>query len=982
MRQSPTLAEWWVRIESVPILPFVEALGVTRNPIRRLLCLRRGSPHLALLALWVGLAAGCGDDAQVPRTTGRPGDATAETAVPARDSGGDVRPEVAPADIAPGDGSTDGGAGTGLDGAAGDSAIGAGGAGGAGGGGGTAGAGGNGGTGGSQPIDAPIVIETAPEVPSACTSTCRADEVGSHCRDNKTVATCTASGACFVSSGGTSCTGVKVCGGTPGAAACVCPTAAATPAAGEGCPSMGAKACGGTAILTCSVDLSGSGCLVWTKSQECADMGLACAEVGGAQICRCPAASATELSVDPVAGVDSGPLTPTGAAMPAGCRFKTIARALTEAGSRSLRIVARSATRPATFDAEAFPLRIPAGVTLSTEDANLDPASFRLVYRSPTGPAEAMVVLGAGAGLEGFTLDNPLAPVPAAVLATAGQVTVRGVKTNVAGAGRFVRAISIGSDALPNVSALVEKVTIAKADIGLFVGSVAAAATTARTLAVEDANIGIEIAAGIVAVETASLTKSASGLLGQGMKLRGGATPVRLTGSGLVIRNPTRLGVELVGPAGAMAPQLTLTGGEISGAGENGLTIDNAVASLTGTNVRGNTGWGIEASGAATDVTLGVGTKVDANRYGGIYASTGAKVTGTGISASSNVVGDGRLTDGVRVAGGTVVLHDSTLDDNEGRAIAINGGSAVIDQGSRMRGNGRNGGSSSIRHQAGNLTIGGTEGGIVELSGSGRHGIYVWTDEGVGAGQVNVIRTKISGHAANGILVDVVEAGAYATVSITDSEISGNDSNGLRIDRARADGSSMGVKLLRTTVSGNGIAGNDGRGIWVQGLGNVELAVEASTIRNNRGPGVYLEQGTGAVVASSFSGNEVSGNNTGREGSVAGVHFVTASTLRSFRGNRVFANLGHQVGFSARPNGGASWTLGGAACDASANRIHCYAGTSGVYLSGSAAIQVDARSTSWQNASPSEGTDWARSGASAGTVMTSSACGAAGVACP
>ncbi|HEY0714583.1 MAG TPA: hypothetical protein VGF45_17995, partial [Polyangia bacterium] len=248
------------------------------------------------------------------------------------------------------------------------------------------------------PADVPAPIDLSPSETDACSSSCSASQLGSFCANDKAVATCRAEGGCFVASPAMACPGIKTCGGAAGAAACLCPAAGAN--LGAGCATEGTRVCGNNAVLACTGDPAGSGCLVWAKIEDCAG-GSACVVTGGVAACGGCGAPTTEISVDPVAGNDApaGGTTPTGAANPPACRFKSLARALAAAAPGKLRVVVRGATKPVRFDGEALPVVVPAGVRLSSEDPGLDPAQVRLVVR---GPLEAAVALGDGATIEGF----------------------------------------------------------------------------------------------------------------------------------------------------------------------------------------------------------------------------------------------------------------------------------------------------------------------------------------------------------------------------------------------------------------------------------------------------------------------------------------------------------------------------------------------------------------------------------------------------
>jgi hypothetical protein len=104
--------------------------------------------------------------------------------------------------------------------------------------------------------------------------------------------------------------------------------------------------------------------------------------------------------VDPTAGSDeeaSGFL-PTGVEDPPHCRFRTIGHALSRVGAAG-RVVAQSETLPATFDAETFPLEVPADVTLTAGLAAWKKGDYRILYNgSSAGITFAPGIAGAFIG--------------------------------------------------------------------------------------------------------------------------------------------------------------------------------------------------------------------------------------------------------------------------------------------------------------------------------------------------------------------------------------------------------------------------------------------------------------------------------------------------------------------------------------------------------------------------------------------------------
>src|SRR5207248_1820352 len=102
---------------------------------------------------------------------------------------------------------------------------------------------------------------------------------------------------------------------------------------------------------------------------HCGTGGLTCGtKAGTTPACQCPENAGTDVYVDPTAGSDTASgVFPTGIQSPAACRYASITKALSVVGSPG-RIVADSATLPATFTGETFPMTIPASVTLTTAD--------------------------------------------------------------------------------------------------------------------------------------------------------------------------------------------------------------------------------------------------------------------------------------------------------------------------------------------------------------------------------------------------------------------------------------------------------------------------------------------------------------------------------------------------------------------------------------------------------------------------------------
>lgn len=767
-----------------------------------------------------------------------------------------------------------------------------------------------------------LAPDLAPDLPPDgpdCTSTCTAADQETYCKDAKTSASCLAlpGTACLVSRFPTACVGAKICERVGAVASCVCPAVVATAAVGGGCATAGARICAGNTALACTAEAA-SGCLLWTLAEDCG--ALACDTAGGTAGCPCAPAPADAVHVDPVAGGGSAGRAATGAASPPSCRFKTLTEALAATGGTRTRVVASTATLPGSFAAETFPLTIPAGITVTTAASTPDPAGYEIVFAGTSAAtAEAAVILNAGASLVGFTVKNGGGAAPAAAIAcTTGAASLRAVRLLGTGGGTAMR-LGLAAGADPS----------------------GACELTAQDLTIDGFDGGVR-------------------------------AQRKLTATNLVIRNSKHIGLYLPQATGS-DPDVTLTGGEITSSGEAGIAQETGSLAVTGTNVHGNTARGLEVEGDGV-ATLGPGSKFDANRTGGLRVAGSATVTGTGISASGNTMSSGGLNDGVRVEGGTLTLHQATIDNNEGRGLGMEGGTAVIDDGSLLRNNGRNSGASAIRYKQGNLTLGGATGAVVKISGSARHGLYVWTDSGAGTGSVDIQRTEFSGNDGAGVWVDFLAAGAQGTFVMRASQVFDNVGQGVRVERAPAVGGMPGVLIDGCDIRDNGKTdAQEAPGFSIFAVGDVVATVINNQIHGNRATGVLVEQFSG-TASLTLDGNDIYANNVVSDLPVGGVMFGTASTLTSFRANKVHGNQGDEVGFAAPANTGAAWTLGSGACDPGSNQIYCYgAGDVGIRISGATAATVNAAGTAFQSATPALGTDWTVSGG-AHVVNAAGAC--------
>ena len=84
-----------------------------------------------------------------------------------------------------------------------------------------------------------------------------------------------------------------------------------------------------------------------------------------------------------------GGVFPTGIQSPAACRYASLTNGLTKVGAPG-RVIAISASLPATFGGETFPLNVPAGVTVMTADATFNTTDYAIDF---SGGSSYAVVL-------------------------------------------------------------------------------------------------------------------------------------------------------------------------------------------------------------------------------------------------------------------------------------------------------------------------------------------------------------------------------------------------------------------------------------------------------------------------------------------------------------------------------------------------------------------------------------------------------------
>jgi hypothetical protein len=733
-----------------------------------------------------------------------------------------------------------------------------------------------------------------PNAACACDNDPHCSGTNSYCMNASTVATCgsdTNQPACNVVVATHACGGSSACVG----GACVCPSAGTT--AGTGCATPNATLCAGTDVLTCVTESGSSGCNIWQASTHCGTGGLTCGtKAGGVPACQCPENSGTDVYVDPAAGSDVATgLFPTGAQNPPACRFATLSNGLSKVGSPG-RVVAISATVPATFGGETFPLIVPAGVSLITADATPNSSDYVIAYSGGVG---GVVTLGDGSLVRGFSIDAT-GGAGSLVSCTHGAITLDTVLLS--GGGVVADGLEVGS----TCSATLQSVSI------------------------------VDFAATALSVSTSGSVNVTGGLLSASL-IGLSQTSGTVTASGLAVQSNGQYGIRLSGGT----PSLTISGQSVvnnNGTTGNfaGISVAKGTLSVTNTQVAGNGGAGLElaASGPYALTTV----QASNNGKSGVSLASGV-LNASGLAATSN------SADGITVAGGNVSLTNSTLSSNGGSGLTCAAAVPVDVSGGTVKSNPTAGISCGV----GTLTVhDGTEiasngtgiqltGAVATITGANVHDN---TGAGILVNQPTSITVQISSAASP---VTIAKNQQPGIVIQSAPPVSGSGANSVTVDSATIVGNgSFGIYLqgnngpVAATIKGNAIMGNSDTGLMIeQGAGNTT---------------------TEAVQNNDVSGN----NTKPSPRNVGGILFNTSSTLTSFIGNSVHANGGDEIGFNALPGGGGTkWVMTppSNACDATANSIYCYGvGNVGVHVLMPAA-SVDAQHQHWANNPATAGID-------------------------
>ncbi|HEX9049709.1 MAG TPA: hypothetical protein VF841_04170 [Anaeromyxobacter sp.] len=297
-------------------------------------------------------------------------------------------------------------------------------------------------------------------------------------------------------------------------------------------------------------------CGAWSAT-GCTAQGLECGTRSGAATCECPAFSGAELAADPIAGSISGASPfPTGAAAPAGCRFRRLGDALASAGALAasgpvtVRAYATPAQALVVFGDVATgdgPIAIPPGVTVAGA------AGATTLLRFEAATAAPLVALEGQLGA--FRIEAVAATGPAVLAGCGSSGAPALADVAVDGGG----ALTTGVEVSGTCGAQLSGVTVARvAGPALRVDADPAAQVTIQGGALRDSDVGARIAGGKVTFGVdGDPTRSVevTGNAHEGVLLSPGATiDARLygarihgnAGTGLVVEPVTASAVSLL----------------------------------------------------------------------------------------------------------------------------------------------------------------------------------------------------------------------------------------------------------------------------------------------------------------------------------------------------------------------------------------------------------------------------------------------------
>jgi hypothetical protein len=803
----------------------------------------------------------------------------------------------------------------------------------------------------------------------SCDNTCSAAQAGggsgTYCVDALHQSGCANDvNGCHIKGNTIACVGIQTCQGADGVGACQCPAAGTT--AGTGCSTLNATICQGDTVLTCINDAA-SGCHYWAQPNDCTASSLVCGTKSGVAACQCSEHSGGDYFADPVSGADTSAVFPTGINSPAMCRFGTLGKALAQTTSGN-RVIATSTGLPQIFNAETFPLVVPAGVTLTTSDSVPTPGNYYIGLKavSTTG-----VSLGSKSVIEGFTLLNESGNVAAVALGVAGtNVTVDTVTLEGTNGGTMGTGIGVSGSG----QGLLNAVTVQGFTTGVSVSTTSGVAVALNNSTIDTNATGVALTNGTLSVDTVTVNSGS----GDGVNAKAAAGAIStLSAKSLTVTNMTGMGVAQVSSGGTVT--VTLTSANVHNNG-GGMLVTGGTGTLGAVQLHDNTGVGITQSGGS--VTLGSGgtTTVQANAGKGVALSGGTLTVG-----AASITNNGG--DGVAVTGGATLVSNigaaytsnggngisstsSTLtffgsaaapiavSSNKGDGIFVSGGNLIGANYLTLSGNGTGTTKKSGLEITGAAAIGlgVASDAALSFTGNGLHGVHI---NGTTSGSAIDLRSaSITGNGGDGVYVDLNggTGGGAATASLKTIAVTGNTGHGVEVVRAPL-GTSTAMVMDGVTAKTNG-----GSGVYLHGAatatGSIVATVKNGILQQNTGYGVLIDQSTTGTTQENLQSNDIASNTAG------GVDFHSSNTLNGFAANKVHNNGGDQILVEAPQNLAATYLFNSAAScsDGNRNQVWCYsAGRVGIRVT-SALASVTADNMTWANAVPSANTDYVTAG--------------------
>jgi cysteine-rich repeat protein len=339
----------------------------------------------------------------------------------------------------------------------------------------------------------------------------------------------------------------------------------------------------------------------------------------------------------------------------------------------------------------------------------------------------------------------------------------------------------------------------------------------------------------------------------------GGGSVVTTTGPSLTLRH------------------LTVTGG-MDGTGA-GIDADGTTMVLEGTTVTGNTATGGADQGGGVRIANGTlivnGSSIDGNTVtgttdsgagAGIYAAQSVVIVTAGSSVDGNTISSSGVGGSTMLTGGGIHSNASTLN--------IDGGSTVADNTISLT-------STVSTHQLFGAGV----------FGMGASTLVMVSNATISGNQIDANATTATSVTAQGAGIGLAQGSADlgpGTVIETngiDADASSVDADGAGIFMFQADLLAEGITVADNTITatGNGQAQVEGVGISAVPTSAAFVFIEDSTVSGNIGTAnanttalavggalyVHGNVDSAVVVASTFSGNQVTGNGDSRGGAVS-----------------------------------------------------------------------------------------------------------------